>query len=163
MEPELLETLYRSYARELTIYLYSLCRNRELAEDLVQDVFLKALLSLDKRHPNFRAWLYQVGKNLCLNEMKKQKHVHWQSQQEGQSSDSVLSLLLRQEENQVLFDALFTLPPLHRELLTLQYFSGIPQKEIAQILNLSPGNVRIIAHRARKELKKRLEAQGYVR
>lgn len=67
VEPKLLEMLYRSYAKELSFYLYSLCRSREMAQDLLHDVFLKAMLSLDGQHPNFRAWLYMVGKNLCLN------------------------------------------------------------------------------------------------
>lgn len=160
MESKLLETLYRSYARELMLYLYSLCHSRELAEDLLQEVFLKALLSLDENHPNFRAWLYQVGKNICLNQMKKQKHKAL-LEDDIPDSDSPLDLLLQQEKNRALFKALFTLSPLYREILTLQYFSGLSQKEIAQILTLTPGNVRIIAHRARKELKKRLEAQDY--
>lgn len=41
------------------------------AEDLMQEVFVKALLSLKDEHTNFRAWLYKVAHNLCINEMKK--------------------------------------------------------------------------------------------
>ena len=46
MEQELLSQLYRLYSREIYLYLYSFCKNKELAEDLMQDTFLKALLSL---------------------------------------------------------------------------------------------------------------------
>ena len=46
MENELLRQLYRKYQRELYLYLYSLCKNHELAEDLLQETFLKALLAL---------------------------------------------------------------------------------------------------------------------
>ena len=46
MENELLRQLYRKYRRELYLYLYSLCKNHELAEDLLQETFLKALLAL---------------------------------------------------------------------------------------------------------------------
>lgn len=162
MEPKLLEALYRSYAKELSVYLYSLCHSRETAEDLLHDVFLKAMLSLDEQHPNFRAWLYTVAKNLCLNQIKGRRPI---PPEEGicPDRDSPLETLLRQEKNRVLFDALFSLDLLQREVITLQYFSGLPQKEIAQILGLTPGNVRIIAYRAKKQLRKRLEAQGYER
>ena len=46
MENELLRQLYRKYQRELYLYLYSLCKNHELAEDLLQETFVKALLAL---------------------------------------------------------------------------------------------------------------------
>lgn len=161
MEPKLLEILYRSYAKELSVYLYSLCRNRELAEDLLHEIFVKAMLSLDERHPNFRAWLYLVGKNLCLNQMKEQGRTVSLEEKAFSDRNTPLEALLRQEKNQALFDALFSLASLQREVITLQYFSGFSQKEIARLLNLTPGNVRIIAYRAKKQLKERLEAQGY--
>lgn len=49
MEQELLSQLYRLYSREIYLYLYSFCKNKELAEDLMQDTFLKALLSLEEQ------------------------------------------------------------------------------------------------------------------
>ena len=45
MDSEMLRQFYGRYATEIYLYLYSLCKSRELAEDLMQDVFLKALLS----------------------------------------------------------------------------------------------------------------------
>ena len=73
MEKELLEELYHRYGQEIYRYLYAICRNRLMAEDIMQDVFCKALISLPSSHVNARAWLYMVGRNLLLNEMKKQK------------------------------------------------------------------------------------------
>lgn len=162
MKPQLLETLYQNYARELLLYLYSLCRNQAMAEDLLQEVFLKALLSLQDTHPNFRAWLYLVAKNLYLNQAKRHPPAAIPDDSSN-PQDNPLELLLKQERLQLLFSALFSLSPMQREVITLQYFSGLSQKEIAQLLRLSPGNVRIIAHRAKKELKQRLEAQDYGR
>lgn len=51
------------------------------------------------------------------------------------------------------------LPDLHREILFMEYFSEMNHKEIAVALDLSPNNVRVIAHRARKELKSMLEKE----
>ncbi|MBQ4504776.1 MAG: hypothetical protein II983_03805 [Firmicutes bacterium] len=55
MENQLLYELYEAYAGELSLYLYSICRDRELSKDLLQEVFLKAMLSLSTDHTNFRA------------------------------------------------------------------------------------------------------------
>ncbi len=54
MENELLQQLYLKYQKEIYLYLFSLCRNQEFAEDLMQETFLKALLSLSDKHTNMR-------------------------------------------------------------------------------------------------------------
>ena len=63
MEKHLLSQLYQTYGREIYLYLFSLCKNSELAEDLMQETFVKALLSLSDSHKNMRAWLYLVARN----------------------------------------------------------------------------------------------------
>ena len=64
MDGQVLLRLYEAYGRELFLYLYSLCKSRETAEDLMQETFVKALLSLPDGHANVRAWLYMVARNL---------------------------------------------------------------------------------------------------
>ena len=68
MDRDILRQFYRRYSREIYLYLYSLCKSRETAEDLMQEVFLKALLSLPDQNENLRAWLYKVARNACFNE-----------------------------------------------------------------------------------------------
>ena len=52
MEKDILKQLYQKYRKEIYLYLYSLCKNSSLAEDLLQETFLKALLSLPDDHTN---------------------------------------------------------------------------------------------------------------
>lgn len=73
MDKQILQKLYKDYGNEILLYLYSLCGSRDMAEDLMQETFEKALLSLADRHTNVRAWLYLVARNLCFNAMKKEK------------------------------------------------------------------------------------------
>lgn len=163
MESELLEQLYRRYHRELYLYLFSLCRSAALAEDLVQETFLKALLALPDGHPNLRAWLYLVARNLYFSHCRREKHRAAEelpdsipSQEEGPPEQ-----LLAGEQARVLYRALSGLEVRRREVLLLQYFAGLSQREIAGILHLTPEHVRVLAHRARRELKQQLEANGY--
>ena len=73
MDKALLEELYQRYSAEIFRYLYAMCRERLMAEDIMQDAFCRALISLPTSHVNARAWLYMVGRNLLINEMKKRK------------------------------------------------------------------------------------------
>ena len=73
----------------------------------------------------------------------------------------LLSRLLRDEENLLLYQALKHLEPRKREILLLQYFSGLSQKEIAAAMGLTPENVRILAHRGKLELKRYMEEHHY--
>ena len=58
LDKALLEELYQRYGAELFRYLYAMCRDRLLAEDIMQDAFCRALISLPTSHVNARAWLH---------------------------------------------------------------------------------------------------------
>lgn len=165
MDNKLLQQLYKMYQKEIYLYLFSLCRNKSIAEDLTQETFLKALLSLRSDHTNIRAWLYRVAKNLYLNYREKEKsRVSLEDIKEDlidEQAEKSLNRLLVDERQRILYSALHKLPCLKREILTLQFFCGMTQKQIASLLNISPENVRVLAHRSKKELKIYLEENGY--
>lgn len=165
MDNQLLKQLYQKYQKEIYLYLYSLCKNWDLAEDLTQETFLKAILSLPDSHTNVRAWLYMVARNLYLNHKKKERKqvpieeffdVIWDD-----ASAEVLEHLLQDERRRLLYQALQHLNEDKREVLMLQYFGGLSQKEIAALLRKTPENIRILAYRGKKELREYMEANGY--
>lgn len=157
MENQLLYELYETYAGELALYLYSICRDRALAQDLLQEVFLKAMLSLPPGHINFRAWLYKVARNLCFNAIRDRKREVVQETLTEETAPSPLDHILESERNRWLYEGILKLSPLAEQVIILQYFGGLSQKEIASILGISPGNVRVIALRARMQLKNEME------
>ncbi len=67
--------------------------------------------------------------------------------------------LIEGERNRRLYEAVMQLPELSREVILLQYFSGLPQKEIGEALGIGHEYVRVISHRARKQLRKELEVE----
>ena len=157
MENQLLYELYETYAGELALYLYSICRDRELTKDLLQEVFLKAMLSLPSDHNNFRAWLYKVARNLCFNAIRDRKQEVVQEPLLEEIVSSPLDHILESERNRRLYESILKLSPAAGQVITLQYFGGLSQKEIASVLGISPGNVRVIALRARTQLKAYME------
>lgn len=165
METHLLNQLYRKYHREIYLYLYSLCKNRESAEDLLQETFLKAILSLSDNHSNVRAWLYMVARNLYFNYSKKENRNILLDEMEDtlleDTANETLERLLTDERRRLLYKALRHLDERQREVLTLQYFGGLSQKEIAALLKMTPENIRILSYRGKKKLRVYMEENGY--
>ncbi len=169
MDNGLLEQIYRKYAGEIRLYLYSLCGSMVWAEDLMHDVFVKALLSLPEEHENFRAWLYRVAHNLCVNEMKKSSRagkameaVYFAGKTDRASSESdVTHTLLKEERDKCLCKCMRRLPQLQMEVLFMFYFGGLSAGNIAGVLNIKQENVRVILHRGRRKLREMMEKEGY--
>ena len=163
MERHLLYKLYSTYYTELFLYLYSLCHDYELAEDMTQEAFLKAIMSLPENHSNVRAWLYMVGRNQLFNALAKQNRTELKADIEDYefaSDESVLDGLIQNESKKILYEAINRLDKTKREILCMQYFSGFSQKEIAAMLHMTTENVRVQAHRGKKLLKDYMEEKG---
>ncbi len=163
MDKKLLSELYTRFYRELYLYVYSLCANREISEDVLQETFVKAILSLPENHTNIRAWLYLVARNLCLNQLKRSKQTaDLESIRELPARDAdVIEKIIRDENKLKLYKAIQSLGFYKREVIVLQYFGGLSQKEISGLLHISPENVRVLSYRGKKEIKKYMEADGY--
>ena len=165
MEEKMIKQLYHQYGKELFLYLYSMCQQKELAEDLLQETFLKAILALPEYHTNMRAWLYKVARNLFYNLYKRNRREICDEEYLKKISklevDEFLEEYISKQETRILYTAMQKLSPVKREVLELQYFGQMPLKEIANILQLSQENVRVLSHRAKKDLKKLMEVEGY--
>lgn len=164
MDKELLKNFYIKYQKEIYLYLYHLCKNKALAEDMLQETFLKALLSLPDKHTNVRAWLYMVARNLYFNYQKREKSsisIDDYEEEVAEENQEILEKLISSENARMLYQALARLDDRKREIIHMQYFAGLSQKEIAAILQITPENVRVLAYRAKKELKSYLKEVGY--
>jgi len=168
MENDVLAVVYRTYSREIYLYLYGLSHNRQLSEDLMQETFAKALITVVTADTGIRAWLYKVARNLYFNTYRKDKRLiiglendENKAEIREEIEESPLSKLLTTEREEVLFKALNKLEGKKREVLLLQYFSGLSGKDIAKLSDITTENARILAFRGKKELKLYLEEAGY--
>lgn len=162
-DSKILKELYNKYYRELYLYVYALSSSREIAEDLVQETFLKAILSLSDSHTNMRAWLYMVARNLYFNFAKKEKSKENldNAMDTPAKEPSMIEHIIENEQRQLCYEALQSMGGVKKEVLILQYFGGLSQKEIAATLHITPENVRVLSYRAKKELRKFMEENGY--
>ena len=133
--------------------------NREDAEDITQEIFIKVFKSLDsfKEESEFSTWLYRIAYNTALSEIRKRKIVF-------SSFDDDLSALKDEDINEnieelaveerivCLEQALKTLPAEDALLITMFYLDNQSIEEISRISNLTQANVKVKLHRIRKKL-----------
>lgn len=162
MEPSVLESLYHKYYRAAYIYTFSLCKSKEITEDIVSDAFEKAFSALEDEVKHFKYWLFVVCKNLWLNHLKKNKSiVNITSEDQLIEAEKVLESILQVERNQKIYKSIMKLPKRYQEILILHYYGEIPIVDIAKILNISGSNAKTLIFRARTSLKKVMEEDGY--
>lgn len=149
------EDLYDTYQKELLAYGTRMSGSKELAEDLVQETFIKALIHAntltDLSPSKQRAWLYRTFKNLffdrCRRAVLEQEYLH-SVQPQMTESCGILEV-----ENAMLLQ---TVAPQDRAIFQLRYFDGYTAQEISQMLNIPPGTVRSKLSRCRAHLKEQL-------
>lgn len=155
---------------------YRMMGGKEDASDLTQETFLRAFNSLNRFRgsSSFSTWLYRIACNLCLDEIKRQKRQKARVvdstvqtaddeeidliEQTGDSSLDPQEVLIRRERQEMIQQAIATLPEHQRATLVLYDIQGEPYEEIAQALDISIGTVKSRLNRARLSLKSRLEA-----
>jgi RNA polymerase sigma-70 factor (ECF subfamily) len=164
--PEAFEELVRKYQPKVFSMALSFTRNREAADDLAQEVFLKAYLALPRFHgrSEFGTWLYRISVNHIKDYLRKKgraKEVSLEDVREISFSDKEQTEKAERdrevESRRTLVRAFVgSLPDKYRIILTLRDIQGLPYEEISRVLKLSPGTVDSRLHRARRMLRVKL-------
>lgn len=163
MDKKYLEKIYRLYHKEIYIYLLSLCKDHYLAEDLVNDTFFKALVSIDNYSGNMKYYLFRVGKNLWIDWVRKNTKLNIKNLDDINlnASDDILSEVITNERNQDIYKSILRLSQSYKEVIVLYYYCDFSLKEIAKTMGISNGAARTLLYRSRKRLKEILEEENY--
>ena len=146
------ENFYNEHSRPLWAYVRRIANSMEIADDLVQESFMRFLGATLQTDTNKRAYLYRIATNLVYDsfrrntrEMKRQTHINEEVAYEPFAADSDMTKV---------FDKLKTQ---ERALLWLAYVEGHQHDEIAEMLGLKSLSVRVLLFRARRKLAALLE------
>lgn len=143
-------------------------RNRNDAEDAVQNAFRKAFQHQDQFHGNgpFAAWLGRIVKNECLMRIRKEKHARFVSLDNSDESDVQLELVGSatspedevgwKEVVKILKNEMLRMPPLFRNIMLLHDSEELPMPDVAQRLGVSVPAAKSRLMRARRELRLRI-------
>jgi RNA polymerase sigma factor (sigma-70 family) len=173
------ESAYRILLRKYERSVYSIClrmvRNREEAEDLAQDAFVKVFSMLDRYNPTyaFSSWLFKITSNLCIDFLRKRRieSVAMDEPVKSESGeftrqyetriDDPEAEAVRKERAGFITEVIEGLPSHYRIVILLRHQEGMPYDEIAATLGIPLGTVKARIHRARQLLKTRLEEMGF--
>lgn len=155
-----LENLFKKHYNEAKLYVFSLCRDLSLAEEIVSDSFYKAFVTIDEEKDGFKYWLFKVCRNRYFDYLRKNKRNVELNEQIAASDDDLVGNIIKNEEYKALYHAISLLKENYRETVRLYYFDGLSVAEIASITEQSVENVKIQMYRARNKLKEILEAKN---
>lgn len=154
--------------------VYRMVRDRELAEDLAQEAFVRAFNNLGRYDPSYKfsSWLFKVAYNLTIDHLRKKQldtvSIHGSPSavtSELQEATAITlesraerpdELLVSREIGSEIELAIARLRPDYRSAIVLRHLEGRSYEEIAEILDVPLGTVKTYIHRARKELQAEL-------
>jgi RNA polymerase sigma-70 factor (ECF subfamily) len=155
-----LHTLFCQYSQQICRYLTRLTGDAGRAEDLCQDVFLRAYRALEDgaQWHNPRAWLYRVASRLAINEHRRRSLLQWLPLIPT-DADRAPSVEASVAERLAVSSALHTLKPKYRIPLVLYLDEGYTVAEIAEILDLSSNTIKVRLYRARQQFRHAYQLQ----
>lgn len=163
-----LEEIVSQYRLGLQNYINLIVNNFSVAEDLTEETFVKLLLKKPKNKgtASFKTWLYTIGRNTAIDWLRKNPQGRELSIDEifniEIEEENFLQLYIKDEEKRAVHDALNSINPDYKNVLTLFYFEDFSIEEISRILKKSKKGTSVLLHRAKKSLKAKLEKEDFI-
>ena len=160
---EAFETLFSRHTHAIINFAYRFVRNREIAEELAQEIFLKIYEGAAgyEAQARFTTWLYRIATNVCLNEMRKPRfRAMHEPLVEALSVDSGIvagERLDRQAVSRAIHAALNRLPNNQRIAFLLNKYQELSYSEVSEVMKISEQAVKSLIHRAKETLAEKLK------
>jgi RNA polymerase sigma-70 factor (ECF subfamily) len=163
--------LIRRYQRPVFSLVFRMVRDRELAEDLAQETFVKVLNAIDSYRPEYKfsSWIFKIANNAAIDHLRRRnldtlsldgsphaetaEAIEATTLQLSDGQESPLDEVASRELGAQIEQAINALRPEYRSCILLRHIDGRPYEEIAEILDLPLGTVKTYIHRARNELR----------
>jgi RNA polymerase sigma-70 factor (ECF subfamily) len=167
--------LIRRYERPVFALIYRMVRDRETAEDLAQETFIKVLNAIGTYRPEFKfsSWVFKIANNTAIDHLRRKEldtlslegsphattpeGVEATALQVGSGDESPLETVEALELGGEIERAIAQLRPEYRSCILLRHVEGRAYEEIAEMLELPLGTVKTYIHRARHELRLALQ------
>lgn len=169
-------TLVERYQRPVFSLVLRMVRDHGIAEDVTQEVFVKAWMALSRYDPRrrFASWLFKIASNAAIDQLRRKKlpttpletsdadQSSILDRLEDERSESPDTLVKRRELSAALEAAVAALRPEYRLVVLLRFREELPYKDIAEATGMPLGTVKTNLRRARREIEERLRKDGVV-
>ena len=154
-----LENLYLELKNSVFALCFSLVKNYQTAQDLMQDTFISVKQNILQYTPNTnaKAWILTIAKNKCFNHIKKYKRLVLEYDVEDQSCEAFKA----HDESGIISLTIRALKKTELQIVLMHTLGDVSLKEISSILNLPQGTVRWKYSNALKKIQKKMEEEQY--
>ncbi len=154
------ESVYRTYFRDVELYLRAICKDELLAEELTEQVFFQALKALPKFRGDcdIRTWLCGIGRNCYLSHLRKQKQA--EPIDELNIPDprrSIEEQVMDKQQALAVHRVLHDLPEPYKEVFSLRVFSQLSFEDIGGLFGRTANWACVTYHRARQKIRDKME------
>lgn len=155
-----LDTIYLTYFQDIYRFLLSLSHNHHTAEDLVQETFFRAYLSIENyEEGNIKTWLFTVAHNTYIDHYRKQKRTVIKEQNFFTSlfsnKKTTEETVIIQDEIQEIIHMLRKLPERQRLAVLLYDFHELSYREAALVMNIGLAHFKVLLYRGRQAIRNR--------
>lgn len=153
-----IEKIYNTYAKSIYKYIYSLCKDEVLSEDIVQETFLVASENIDKfkGESKLSSWLCSIAKYIWYKKLKKDKKISKYSIEEIENVifkyDFVDEDILKNEEKIFLYKQIQNLDDETRNIMYLRILGNLTYEEISEIIGKSVNYIRVRFFRGKEKI-----------
>lgn len=153
------ETIYNTYWQKVFRLCMGYANDTDTAQDLAQETFIKVWKQLPKfrNESSIRTWIFRITSNTCLRQIQKESKMP-KSDLPLEISDDVLDTNIEQDIK-FLYQCISELSEVERIIISLE-LEDMNQKEIAEIIGLSEGNVRVKIYRIKQKLTQKFKKNG---
>lgn len=173
-DTEAFDRLFVKHMRSIVNFAYRFVRNREIAEEMAQEIFLKVYENAAgyRIQARFTSWLYKIATNVCLNEIRKpqfrapHQSLHASPFEGGNDEDRKFEfsttagpdkIFEQRDLSRIIKHALQQIPEKQRIAFILNKYQELSYSEVADVLDSSEKAVKSLIHRAKEALAERLK------
>lgn len=149
----MIEELYKSYHKDVYFYIYSLCKNQSLSEDLTSETFYQVMISLPsfQGKSDIKTWIFSIARHTAYKEFKKRKR--------EVILDVFPDIAYQEDYPHVIEEMLAylkTQPEVYQKIFQMR-LDGYAYEDIASQVQMNPNSIRVVYHRVKKYLKDQIE------
>ena len=152
------DAIYSEYYPKVYAYIFRLCKNADLAEEVTQEAFCKALRKINsfRGECKLSVWIYQIAKNELCSQIKRQKRFIYDGLEDFVNEDSVERMIENKELVTQLYQVISLLEEPYREVFRLRIFEELSFKDISSIYHKSETWARVTYHRSKLKIKEKM-------
>lgn len=154
-----LEEIYNNYFKDVYYFAYSLSKDKNAAEDITSETFIKAIKSIDsfKGKCDIKVWLFQIAKNTYYTYMRKHKNLlDLDSVSEKEDDFDIEKSVISSEESMKIHEIIRHLPDTYKEVFTLRIFGELSFKQIGSLFGKTENWACVTYHRARNKIREEM-------